>query len=96
MALFPFILVKKKDLKQDPILIRHEQIHHRQQLELLLIGFYVWYVLEFLIRLIYYQNHDLAYRNISFEREAFCHDAEEEYLKNRKLFGFFKYLWSDH
>jgi len=41
MALFPFILIKKKDLPVGDVLINHERIHLQQQLELLLIPFYI-------------------------------------------------------
>nr|DAU35071.1 MAG TPA: hypothetical protein [Caudoviricetes sp.] len=35
------------------------------------IGFYLWYIIEYLIRLIMYRDTKLAYKNISFEREAY-------------------------
>ena len=34
ITLFPFIIFKKEDLKQDQILINHEKIHLKQQQEL--------------------------------------------------------------
>ena len=71
MAIWPFVLLKRKELKNDDIFMNHEKIHLRQQLELLLILFYIWYSLEFLWRLFQYQNSHTAYRNISFEREAY-------------------------
>ena len=40
IALFPFIILSKSSDKYDAALIRHEQIHIYQQLELLVIGFY--------------------------------------------------------
>ena len=39
--------------------------------ELLYIFFYLWYAVEYLIRLIIYRNTKLAYKNVSFEREAY-------------------------
>ncbi len=85
LALFPFIFLKKKVLKFDAVLLNHEKIHLRQQLELLIIPFYLVYVIEFLIRLI-------LYRNISFEREAYINQLDFQYLKRRLFWSFLKYL----
>lgn len=92
LAAFPFIFVKDKEDGQDTVFINHERIHLRQQLELLVIPFFIWYVLEYLFRLIQYRKAHLAYRNISFEREAYANEAHLEYLTNRPIFGFLKYL----
>jgi len=92
MAVWPFILLKKKDLLKDKVFLNHEKIHLRQQLELLLVFFYLWYVLEFLFRLIQYQNRNKAYRNISFEREAYTNEKDLNYLKKRSIWRFLKYV----
>ena len=92
MALFPFILVRDKELRLDKRLINHEKIHLRQQLELLVFPFYLWYLVEYFIRLIQYKNAHQAYINISFEREAYENDEDLAYLKNRKWFGFLRYV----
>lgn len=94
MALFPFVLVKYDFDKVNTTFINHEKIHLRQQIELLILPFFIWYVLEFLIRLIQYKNKDLAYRNISFEREAYTKEADMNYLKNRSFFQFLYYIKS--
>lgn len=70
----------------------HEFIHIKQWRELLYVGFLLWYVLEWLVRLIQYRNFDNAYRNISFEREAYANQDDLSYLKNRKRFDFAKYI----
>lgn len=41
--------------------------------------YYVWYLVEYLIRLCIYRNHKKAYHNIVFEREAF--DLENDWNK---------------
>lgn len=41
----------------------HERIHTAQMKEMLYVGFYVWYLIEWIIRLFGKGN---AYRNISF------------------------------
>jgi hypothetical protein len=95
IALFPFIFIKKsfsdrvskERLNQT---INHEKIHMRQQLEMLVIPFYVWYLIEFLIRMIITPSK--AYRNISFEKEAHENDADFDYLKKRKFWSFLKYI----
>ena len=92
MALYPFILVKEEALKQNAVLIRHEKIHHRQQLELLLVFFYLWYALNYFYNLIKYRNHYKAYREIIFEREAFARENEQDYLQKRKWWAFLKYV----
>ena len=69
--------------------IRHETIHTAQMKEMLYIFFYLWYVTEWLIRLFMKGN---AYRNISFEREAYSNEKDLGYLDNRKRFAWIKYI----
>jgi hypothetical protein len=88
MALFPFILLRKKDLPHTPQLLNHERIHLRQQLELLILPFYFWYIVDYLYRRLTGNNHHEAYRSIIFEREAYANDGDPEYLKKRKFWGF--------
>ena len=92
LTVFPFIIVGTKSYRDDAVFVNHEKIHMRQQLELLVVPFFVWYFLEFLIRLIRYGNRHLAYRNISFEREAYANEKSPDYLKSRPFWTFTKYL----
>jgi hypothetical protein len=87
ITLFPFIILREHGLKQNKRIMNHEQIHIRQQMELLILPFYVLYLIEFCIGLIKYRNKQKAYINISFEREAYKHDLELDYLKERKLWA---------
>ncbi len=89
MAIFPFVLAKGK---LGDIIVNHERIHLRQQVEMLIIPFYLFYIVEYTIRLIQYRNRDLAYRNISFEREAYANEKDFEYLKKRKFYAWVMYL----
>lgn len=91
MAIFPFIILQHKNQKSDPILINHERIHLRQQLELLIIPFYILYGLNYLLNLYRYKNHYLAYFNIRFEREAYANERNLSYLKRRKFFSWWPY-----
>lgn len=90
MALFPFVLMSNKDLPSE--VLNHEKIHLKQQLELLLIFFYVWYFIEFLIHFHKYRTREKAYMNISFEKEAYQNHHDFNYLKNRKTWAFIGYL----
>jgi hypothetical protein len=72
--------------------VNHEGIHLRQQLELLIVPFYIIYGLEFVFRLIAYKNWKEAYQNISFEREAYKNEKDLDFLKTRPLFGFMRYF----
>lgn len=91
MALFPFILIRKKELPLTPRLLNHERIHLRQQMELLIIPFYLWYFISYLCHRARGKKHPAAYRSIIFEREAYANDGDPEYLKKRKCWGFLGY-----
>jgi len=92
LAIYPFIFLKNKSLSDNHILINHERIHLRQQLELLWIFFFVWYVLEFLIHLVRVRNWRTAYHLISFEKEAYQNENNMDYLKDRKFWNFLKFF----
>lgn len=92
LAFFPFIIVKTKVDRENKVLLNHEMIHIYQQLETFLLPFLIWYIIEFLVRLYQYKNTAQAYKNISFEREAYANDDNADYLKNRRLFSFLGYL----
>ena len=79
-------------IKKITVFVNHEKIHLRQQLEMLILPFFIWYFLEYLVRLVQYKNKDLAYRNISFEREAYANETDLDYLKNRSFFRFLNYI----
>lgn len=91
ITLFPFIILRNKELLNDKTLINHEKIHLRQQIELGIIFFYIWYVFEFVYWLIIYRNRYVAYRKICFEREAFAQETSLHYLEQRKFWAFWKY-----
>lgn len=68
--------------------LQHERIHTAQMRELLYVGFYVAYFVEWVFRLIKkgYTGQD-AYRNISFEREAYAKQTRSTYLSYRKHYA---------
>ena len=92
ITIFPFIFLRNQCFRQDAILLNHERIHLRQALELLIVPFYTWYVLEFLCRWVRLRSFHRAYLAISFEREAYQNDHNLAYLKTRRFWAFRKYL----
>ena len=92
LTIFPFVIVSTKVDLSDKVLMNHERIHLKQQLELAILPFFTWYFVEYLLRLIQFRNRRKAYRNISFEREAYANEGKMEYLKTRKFWSFLKYL----
>jgi hypothetical protein len=92
IVLWPFLFVKRKELKEDPVFMNHERIHVKQQKELLVIFFFVWYVVEYFVRLIRYKDTYKAYSKICFEREAYAHEDDPEYMETRTFWSFLKFL----
>lgn len=91
ITLFPWVLIGK-NTRLSRRLVVHERIHLKQQAEMLILPFYLWYGAEYLIRLLHYRNSYLAYRNISFEREAYAHDHDIRYLSQRPLWSWRHYI----
>jgi hypothetical protein len=92
MAFFPFIFLREKLYRHDKILMNHERIHLRQQLELLVVPFYLLYFMNYLYQLISTFDHETAYRNIIFEQEAYDHERDPDFLGKRRFLGFLDYL----
>ena len=82
IAIYPFIFAHSTTLLSEK-LVNHEKIHLRQQLEMLIIPFYIVYLFEFYTK---------GYYNISFEQEAYSNEHNKNYLKERKMFSFLNYL----
>lgn len=95
IVLFGMVLLNKRskslNKKELSLLLNHERIHIRQQLELLIIPFFIMYTVEWAILYLRYWNNNQAYRNISFEKEAYDHANNLNYLKNRKLYFWLGY-----
>ena len=92
LTFFPFVFLSNEEDKLNAVFLNHERIHIRQQLELLVLPFYVWYGIEYLIRLIQYKDIKLAYYTISFEREAYANEKDLNYLKSRSFWGFMNFV----
>jgi len=92
VTLWPFIVMKYRALEEDVVFINHERIHLKQQRELLVLPFFIWYGVEYVFRFIQYQDWYKAYRNISFEREAYRNELDLEYLNCRSFWTFMRFL----
>lgn len=90
--LFGLVFARKEYHPLKDHIRNHEAIHTAQMRDLLFLFFYLWYGIEWVIRLIQYRNTKKAYYNISFEREAYRNQYNSEYLKQKKYFSFTKYL----
>ncbi len=78
------MFVRNRQLHISPEMLNHEKIHTAQMRELGYIFFYIIYLFEWLIRLMFKGN---AYRSISFEREAYAHVSDLNYLRSRKFWA---------
>lgn len=71
----------------------HEAIHTAQMKEMLYIGFYLCYLVEWLIKTIICLDGRTAYYNLSYEREAYENQIYSDYLKTRKPYNQFSRIW---
>ena len=96
MNLFGILFVRKDAAERKPVsefVINHESIHSEQIKEMLWIPFYIWYGLEWFIKLFNYGfDSHTAYRNISFEREAYNNENDLAYKYHRKRYNWLKLL----
>ena len=69
----------------------HEAIHWQQYIETGILGFIVLYYSYYLWNYVKYRDGKTAYFMIPFEREAYDHDEDLEYLDSRKRFEWFRY-----
>jgi hypothetical protein len=90
IALWPFVIVRSKS--PGKVILNHERIHLRQQIEMLIVFFYVWYIIEWTIHYLRLGNWWAAYYAISFEKEAYANEKDFIYLKHRKFWAFRYYL----
>lgn len=87
--LFGVVFVRGPKACINQRILNHERIHSAQIRELGYIFFYLIYLIEWLIRIPFKGN---AYRNISFEKEAYRHENDLSYLSRRPLWA----MWRKH
>lgn len=85
------VILARRGVEIDERTNRHEKIHTEQMKELWYVFFYIYYFLEWILR-------GFNYRAISFEREAYDHDWDWDYLEpgnawSRKPYAWREYLW---
>lgn len=103
--LLPGLLLTAPNVRITDEDMNHEEIHVAQMKELLYIFFYLLYLMEWMVRSLYFSIQWLigkrddemsvsrtAYRSISFEREAYQNEDNSSYLESRKSFAFLRYL----
>ena len=94
ITLCPFgICYCSDEARNDPKTRNHELIHWEQQKEMLCLSFYLWYILEYLIKLLRFLDHQKAYRGLSFEREARKYERDFDYLTSRKRFHWIRFIF---
>lgn len=92
LMLFPFVILRKnlKDTKLGIKKLRHETIHFKQALELLVIFFYLLYGFFWVKNKLNSMSNYEAYRQIPFEIEAFMFENNKDYFKIRPLYTWWK------
>ena len=70
ITLFPFILIKDGPEHTPLDLIVHELTHYLQAKRAFVLPFYLIYLIDYLVNLIIYRSHYVAYLNIPYEIEA--------------------------
>lgn len=86
----PFVFTGGKEIAEHTI--RHGEIHWRQQIELLIVGWYIWYVLEYIYKFWLFQDPFEAYNKLSFEIEARGYENNPYYLGYRTLWAWTNYI----
>ena len=86
------VLFVREGTEVDAVTLRHEEIHTRQMKEMLFVGFYLWYAVEWLFCLMVFLNFHDAYRMNCFEQEAYQNEDDERYLEKRKHYAWMRYL----
>ena len=93
ITLYPFgIFYRSGEVRDDPATRNHELIHWEQQREMLCLLFYLWYLVEYLIKLCRFMNHRKAYRGIGFEQEARKYERDSEYLSRRRPYHWIRFV----
>ena len=96
LTICPFVFVRKDSRHLITSNVeRHETTHAMQQLETLYVFFFIIYALEWLLKLPFckFDTTD-AYFSISFEQEAYEHQAEVGYNGVRKHFAWLRYVFT--
>lgn len=96
MTLFNLLLTRQDHVGQQTI--NHETTHLEQAFDFHLwyfgfIIFYIWYILEWILKLPSALFGYRPYYSISFEQEAYRNQSNPNYLNERKHFAWLKYVF---
>ena len=75
--------------------LNHEAIHTEQMKETLYIGFYILYLIFWIFRLLT-PPCKTAYKDISFEQEAYLNQDDLNYLKTRRPYAWISYQFTSY
>jgi len=87
ISLFPFVFSRGKMSESTK---RHETIHFQQQLETLVIFFYMIYLWDYIKARISGSPGKESYRNIRAEKEAHENEMSPNYLKSRPRYSWLR------
>jgi hypothetical protein len=91
ITIFPFIFMRAGEYSK--VTYNHEYIHICQMKETLVIGAYLIYAIELLVKFLYYGSFTKARLNVSFEREAKRNERIIGYCGWRKNYAWIKYIY---
>jgi hypothetical protein len=96
ISIFPIVFLYGKYFESKTT-INHETIHFKQQLEMLVIPFYLVYGFFFLLNFFkgFFKKDggwNTSYYRIPFEQEAYDNEENLDYLKSRKPYAWIKYV----
>ncbi|MDQ3075599.1 MAG: hypothetical protein M3Q34_00520 [bacterium] len=95
VTLYPFIVVRDEQILNAEDYIRHESIHLRQYEETLIIGLLIISIWEYYYARLWLRKSKLdAYYYMAIEQEAHQNDQDINYLNNRKIFSYYKYIFT--
>jgi hypothetical protein len=85
ITIYPFIFIRSDLSKEyEETVLNHEKIHLEQYKETFVLGFFPFYIYDFVYGLFKYKDFALAYYFIRMEQEAYENEHDLLYIKNRK------------
>ena len=91
LCLWPWCIFYNKE-KHSDILLNRKLIFLEQEKELLFIGFYLWFILEYIVRFLKTLSFRCAYVNMSFVQEVEFGESDLDYVINRHHYDWSKWL----
>lgn len=92
-SFFPFVILRFQDHEMNATRIRHETIHHYQQMESLWMSFILDIVEQAYAKVFLHKSPLQAYFYSAVEQEAYLNQTDENYLKNRNAFRILHHIF---